>query len=137
MIYQPNGLSEWGDGREVIPIVHRIVVWLEINETLVNPDSSSIDYVNYSYDIPELGIYGSTNSFTLINYGFRQDMVVINLGRNDGLLRYFESISKVPHSGYITMGDLNSPAYDQPLSGGYEPVQLEWIVGKITGLKDR
>jgi hypothetical protein len=31
------------------------------------------------------------------------------------------------------MGDHNAPAYDQPLSGAYEPVLPEWIVGKAWG----
>ena len=133
VIYRPNGLKYQGDGTPVIPIIHRLVVWLELNTTHVNPDFDGIDYANYSFDVPSLSIYDSNSSFTITNYGYEDDAITIYLGMGAGLLRYYEALNIVPHGGYITMGDNNAPSYDQPLSGGYEPVLPEWIIGKAWG----
>jgi len=83
--------------------------------------------------VPSLNIYDSTNPVIITNYGYEQDTITINLNINNGLLRYYQGTGKVPHGGYITMGDHNAPAYDQPYSGGYEPVLPEWIIGKAWG----
>ncbi len=133
IIYRPNGLTERADGTEVVPIIHRLVVWLEVNDTLVNPAFDGIDYQNYTFDVPSLGLYNTTEDIVLLNYGYWRENVTIELGLAGGLLRYYEYLNAVPHGGYITMGDHNVPAYDQPLSGAYEPVLPEWIVGKAIG----
>jgi len=133
VIYRPNGLKYLGDGSPVIPIIHRLVLWLELNSTQVSPDFDGVDYANYSFDVPSLEIYGSTGIITRTNYGYEEEAITIDLGREMGLMRYYESASIVPHGGYVTMGDHNAPAYDQPLSGGYEPVLPEWIIGKAWG----
>jgi signal peptidase len=133
IVYRPNGLSVRPDGSAVVPIIHRLVVWLEVNDSRVNPAFDGIDYANYSFDVPSLGKYDTTENIVLTDYGFWKEEVVIELGRNNGLLKYYEYLNKVPHGGYITMGDHNVPAYDQPLSGSYEPILPEWIVGKAIG----
>ena len=127
IIYRPNG------DRNMTPIIHRAVVWLDVNASEVNPDSDGFDYQNYSFDIPSLGLYGTTDDIVLENYGYWQEEVTIYLSMQYGLLRYYEYLDMEPHGGYITMGDHNVPAYDQPLSGSYEPVLPEWIVGKAWG----
>ncbi len=133
IIYRPNGLVSDSDGAKVTPIIHRAVVWLEVNASGVNPDHDGIDYLNYSFDVPSLGLYGTTDDIVIENYGFWQEEVTIQLSMQYGLLRYYEYLDMEPHGGYITMGDHNAPAYDQPLSGSYEPVLQEWIVGKAWG----
>lgn len=133
VIYRPNGLENQADGTPVIPIIHRLVVWLELNTSHINPDFDGVDYANYSFDIPSLNIYDSRDSFNITNYGYEQDTITINLGLNFGLLHYYEDAHIVPHGGYITMGDNNAPYYDQPYSGVYEPVLPEWIIGKAWG----
>ena len=130
VIYRPNGLSVREDGSKVVPIIHRLVLWIEVNETAVSNIEGYIDYSNYTFDVPSLMLYGTTELITLRDYGYWKDTVTINLS---GLLMYFEHTDKIPHGGYITMGDNNAPFYDQPLSGAYEPVLPEWIVGKAIG----
>ncbi len=133
IIYRPNGLTHRGDGSEVVPIIHRVVVWLDVNTSRVNPNFGGVDYQNYSFDVPSLGLYGTTDNIVLENYGYWKEEVIIDLSKETGLLRYYEYLDMEPHGGYITMGDHNAPAYDQPLSGAYEPVLPEWIVGKAWG----
>ena len=121
IIYRPNGDAE------KVPIIHRAVVWLEVNDTLVSPTHVGIDHANYTFDVPSLGLYGTTEDIVLSNYGFWDDEVTISL---QNLLNYYNFTDKVPHGGFITMGDHNAPTYDQP---GYEPVLPDWIVGKAIG----
>jgi signal peptidase len=130
IIYRPNGLSEREDGTAVVPIIHRSVLWLELNETAANPDFDGIDYLNITFDVPSLGMYGTREVITLPYYGFWQENVTINL---DGIMVHYEGKGAIPHGGYITMGDNNVPFYDQPISGLYEPILPEWIVGKAIG----
>ena len=129
IIYRPNGLENRSDGSAVIPIIHRLVVWVEVNTTHLDPNFDGIDYANYSFDVPSLNIYDSTDSFTITDYGYVDSAVTINLGMNGGLLYYYEARGNVPHSGYITKGD-NNPGHDQ---NSYEPVLPEWIIGKAWG----
>ncbi len=125
IIYRPNG------NLTATPIIHRAVVWLEVNATMCrNQSASDFDYDNCTFDVPSLGRYGATGIIALPEYGFWKDAATINL---DGLLIYYRNKNMVPHGGYITMGDNNAPFYDQPLSGSYEPVLPEWIVGKAIG----
>ena len=131
VIYRPNGLENRIDGTPVIPIIHRLVVWLELNTTHVDPNFDGVDYANYSFDVPSLNIYDSTEIIRINNYGYRQDTVIINLGLDTGLLQYYEIRDIVPHGGYITKGD-NNEAHDQQW-GGYEPVLPEWVIGKAWG----
>ena len=132
VIYRPNGLKNRGDGIPVIPIIHRLVVWLELNSTGVNPDSDRIDYDNYTFDVPSLGLYNTRDPIILADYGYEGATVNITLGMESGrgLMWYYETRGMMPHGGYITMGDNNAPLYDQP---GYELVQPDWIIGKAWG----
>jgi signal peptidase len=127
IIYRPNGQDVGPDGSAIVPIIHRLVVWIEINNSLVNPAFDGIDYANYTFDVPSLGMYGTTENIELTNYGFRKDSVDINLS---AIMNDYQINNIEPHSGYITMGDHNTPIYDQPR---YEPVLPEWIVGKAIG----
>jgi signal peptidase len=130
IIYRPNGLSVREDGSAVVPIIHRLVVWIEVNLSAVNPEFNGTDYENITFDVPSLNVYATTDVLVLQNYGYWEDEVRINLG---GLLTYYENTGKEPHGGYITMGDNNVPFYDQPQSGMYEPILPEWIIGKAIG----
>ncbi|KYK28630.1 MAG: hypothetical protein AYK23_00150 [Candidatus Proteinoplasmatales archaeon SG8-5] len=121
VIYRPDGL------RERVPIIHRLLVWVEVNNSNASPIvGNSIDYGNYSYDIPSLGLYGSRENVILNNYGYSHKSVSINLTT---VIRNFYLHRMEPHSGYITLGD-NNPNIDQLT---YLPVKEEWIVGKAIG----
>ncbi|MDD4307496.1 MAG: S26 family signal peptidase [Thermoplasmata archaeon] len=124
VIYRPNG----DEGR--VPIIHRAVIWLELNDSAVSDDFNGIDYANYTFDIPSLGKYNTTDNIVLENYGHEEEWVNISLR---SLITYYDLMNKEPHGGFITMGDNNAPYYDQPLNGSYEPVLPEWIVGKAVG----
>lgn len=124
VVYRPNG------DYSRVPIIHRLVVWLEVNESKVMPPVFGYDYLNYTFDIPSLGVYGSLDSVVLHDYGYDHEEITIRL---EDILIYYQYANIQPHSGYITMGDHNTPYYDQPLTGSYEPVKPEWIVGKAIG----
>ena len=131
VVYRPNGLEYLGSGTPVVPIIHRLVVCLELNSSQISPDFDGIDYANYSFDVPSLEICGSVGTINITNYGYQNDTVQINLGWGfAGILQHYENRGIVPHGGYITMGDNNAPSYDQP---AYEPVLPEWIIGKAWG----
>ncbi|MCK5039172.1 MAG: hypothetical protein KAS16_08755 [Thermoplasmata archaeon] len=124
IIYRPNGRDD------LTPIIHRAVLWMNINTTHVQtlPDEK-IDYNNYTYDIPELGLYDTTYDFTLSDYGYKSRDVSIS---PNGIIYNFRRMNVEPHSGYITMGDNNCPTYDQR-QGSYLLVKEEWVVGKAFG----
>lgn len=124
VVYRPNG------DFSRVPIIHRLVVWLEVNDSKVMPPVFGYDYLNYSFDIPSLGVYGSQDNVVLHDYGYDHEDINIRLQE---ILMYYQYANILPHSGYITMGDHNAPYYDQPLTGSYEPVKPEWIVGKAVG----
>ena len=50
IIYRPNGLENRVDGTPVIPIIHRLVLWLEVNASRASQDLGHIDYENYSFE---------------------------------------------------------------------------------------
>lgn len=127
IIYWPNG------DHDRHSIIHRAVIWLEINNTGVSDDFDGIDFANYTFDVPSLGKYNTTDNIVLENYGYEDERVDISLR---GLISYYNFMNKEPHGGFITMGDYNAPTYDQPLNGSYESVLPEWVVGKIVHLKD-
>lgn len=127
VIYKPNGQTEYLDGSRVVPIIHRLVVWVDVNATLAHDAAGSIDYANYTFDVPSLGMYGTLDDIVLRGYGFWDKTVTVDLG---SLMMYFAAMDQTPHGGYITMGDHNVPAYDQT---SYELVKPEWIVGKAWG----
>ena len=121
VIYRPNG-----DGNRT-PIIHRLVVWLEVNETRVMPQIDGIvDYDNYTFDVPSLGIFDAKDDVTLHDYGHDYRTVAFNL---TSVLRTYEINDVAPHAGFITLGDANS-GVDQI---SYLPVKVEWVVGKAVG----
>jgi len=124
IIYRPNGRDD------LTPIIHRAVMWLDINTTHVQtlPDGK-IDFDNYTYDVPELGLYDTTSDITLQDYGYKARDVVISL---DGVIYNFRRMNIEPHGGYITMGDNNAPTYDQR-QGSYLLIKEEWVVGRAFG----
>jgi signal peptidase len=121
VIYRPDGSSDR------VPIIHRIVVWISVNDTDAAPVvGNSIDYNNYSYDVPALGIFDSRENVTLENYGYNSKFVSFSLR---GIIQLFNAHGLEPHSGFITLGD-NNPNVDQI---SYLPVKMEWVVGKAIG----
>ncbi len=124
IIYKPNGNSL------ATPIIHRAVLWLEINESMVSEQPSGrYDYYNLSFDAPELGLYAISNDIVINAYGYKENSVLIGI---EGIIFNFRHADAEPHSGFVTMGDNNVPAHDQR-SGGYMLVKEEWVVGKAIG----
>lgn len=124
IIYRPDG------SYNQTPIIHRAIVWLELNESQVHTfPSGDYDYANCAFDAPVLGIFGESIQIIMPDYGFKERDVIINV---EGIIENFERVGSEPHSGYITMGDGNSPIYDQKPSG-YLLVKPEWVVGKAFG----
>jgi signal peptidase len=127
VIYRPNGLDEDPiSGAPVVPIIHRAVVWIDVNTSLCSNVSGNFDYAHCSFDVPSLGKWGVTEDIHLYPYGHASKNVTIRLG---GILSFFAFSNKIPHGGFITLGDHNTGT-DQP---GYEPVLTEWVVGKAIG----
>ncbi len=133
IIYFPNG------DRSQIPIIHRAIVYLEINQTTGNSYDipSLIDYPgNWSIAPYELTHeymhrwYDLSGTLYLYNVGYYNVTVEINLEMILGSNPH-------PKSGYITMGDnaaTNAPVYDQAgsISWAY-PVPPSDIKGVARG----
>ncbi len=139
-----NGYSKYGEYGDVIiyrpmgsisktPIIHRPVMYLEINESGRSFDIPTLKDLEYGEDwaCDQGEHYRSINgTITIYDYGFREAQVRINLGQ---LI-----ISGYNHSGYITMGDNNvSPRtgghYDQGYGICPAPIKDEWVEGKAKG----
>jgi signal peptidase len=143
-----NGLRNYGDYGHVIvyrpygdtskvPIIHRAVAWVEVNDSRVQPlPGGAIDYANYSFDVPVLGVLGlNIYEFTIPDYGYGRTTITIDLRT---VLRFHESLDTLPHDGFITAGDHNIVKYH----GGYDQltpticadlVAPEWIIGVAFG----
>ncbi|MFO7990824.1 MAG: S26 family signal peptidase [Thermoplasmata archaeon] len=139
-----DGYSKYGQYGDVIiyrpmgsisktPIIHRPVMYLELNESGRSFDIPALGDLEYGEDWAcNLGEhYRSINgTVTIYDYGFREAQVRINLGQ---LI-----LSGYNHSGYITMGDNNvSPQsgghYDQGYGICPAPIKDEWVEGKARG----
>ena len=121
VIYQPNG------DKNRTPIIHRLVVWVEINRPHASStNGETINFDDYTFNVPSLGIYDSIDNVVLHDYGYDKRDVTINLTM---LRDNFRSESSV-HDGFITLGDHNCGRYDQY---SYELVKTEWIIGKSIG----
>lgn len=96
---------------DLVPIIHRAVVYLEVNATTGN-----------TFDIPSMGIYDYTGIIKIENYGYNH--LTLQIDTRDLELR----------EGFITLGDNNNGRYDQ-MSGtsGSMLVRTDWIVGKARG----
>ena len=133
-----NGFRTFGDFGMVIvyhkngqgdtPVIHRAIAWIEYNA------SASGQAGNLRGDIPDIGVY-NVSSYTLpYGVGFRNVTVTIELSEILGAT----STSRVPHDGFVTLGDNNNGAIDQASlqdRGGnrVEPVRTEWVVGVAQG----
>jgi len=132
---EQSGYMKYGDYGDVIvyrkngydgatPVIHRAIVWLDFNATW-----------KYSYDAPALGLYNVTDEIKLENVGYKELDVTIDVA---AILDSFARSGEYPHSGFITMGDKNVPAYDQkwmshPQGNGLKPIKVSWVVGKARG----
>ncbi|MFH0815573.1 MAG: hypothetical protein V1934_01975 [Methanobacteriota archaeon] len=143
-----NGMSNYGDYGHVIvyrpygnktkvPIIHRAVAWVEVNDTRVQQlPNGRIDWGNYSFDVPVLGEVGmNILEFPIQGYGYAEVTITIDLRT---ILRWQELKGKLPHDGFVTAGDHNIVKYH----GGYDQLQPticadlvapDWVIGIAFG----
>jgi signal peptidase I len=99
------------------PVIHRIILWLEFDET-----------TGY-FSIPELNLYNLSGSVTVTD-----NFPAYAIGDKDGpLVLKLDSIlagmAGDPHSGFITKGDYNPVDRIDQYSIS-QPVKIEWIIGR-------
>ncbi|UCF07452.1 MAG: S26 family signal peptidase [Thermoplasmata archaeon] len=144
IFYRKNGYDD------ITPVIHRALLWVEFNRTTQD-----------SYDVPELKHhsngwhveggpqhwYDITGTLVLEDIGIDHNDVRIGLGNI--LTNCFDAYDLTPHSGFITLGDLNRGRIDQGLlrdehdidgqpvgpTGGLplRPIQSRWIIGMARG----
>ncbi len=142
-----NNLNNYGDAGNVIvyrpygdttkvPIIHRAVAWVEVNDSRVQElPGGAIDYDNYTFDVPILGLVGmGIYNFTIPSYGYTEmDFTIYLLP----ILRYHQWAGTVPHDGYVTAGDHNVAKHQ-----GYDQLQPsicsdliaeDWVIGVAFG----
>ena len=119
--------KKWGSD-EHTPVIHRAMAYLEYNTTSNTFSIDKLEKLEEGKDYSFNSDRGSPRSskgdvLVLHDVGYKRINISIDFS--------FLENSSNPHSGYITMGDNNSPAVDQ-LSAGIinETVRLEWIIGK-------
>lgn len=131
IVYRPYG------NFSKVPIIHRAVAWVEVNETLAQPlPGGGADYNNYTFDVPILGAPGmGIREFVIADYGYAPMNLIIDLRP---VLRYHEYMGTVPHDGFVTAGDHNIVKYH----GGYDQLQPticadlvdeSWVIGVAFG----
>jgi signal peptidase len=104
------------------------MAWIEYNSTASTLAGS------LRGDIPDIGVF-DVSSYTLpYGVGFRNVTVTIDLARIFGQT----TTSRLPHGGFVTLGDNNRGSIDQlnlQDQGGrwVEPVRTEWVVGMAQG----
>lgn len=122
-----------GGDRDLTPIIHRAVVFLDAND-------------DGSYSAPELQpltegadyrMTNATNSwsritddFVLLNYGYRGADITIPV---ENMLRSMSARGIDPGSGFITKGDFNTFVDQASYIAPGEPVSFDWIHGIATG----
>jgi len=113
-----------GGSNAVTPIIHRAIIYLEINADGQSYRSESLSMA--PSDRWSTGDVGDTwdhltSTLTITHVGYKDLTVVVDIG------------SMIPshRSGFITKGDHNSQT-DQMYAGG-GPVDLTWVVGKARG----
>ncbi len=122
------------DGGKETPVIHRAIVWVDVNETTLAQGLSSM-----TFDVPSLDLYDVTE-FTIKNARvfssgkMRRTNLSIDLSK---LRDKYERSGLTPEGGFLTKGD-NNPNVDQvslPSASGYtvDPVRLEWVVGVARG----
>ena len=122
LIFEKNGVEE-------DLLIHRAVVWLEVNLTHYNANT----YDGATYDIPSMNLYGQSGTVMIPDYpsfalnSNKTMNLPINLG---SILNAYSRMDEKPRSGYITKGD-NNPIIDQPDVS--MPVVEKWVTGKAGG----
>jgi signal peptidase I len=115
---------------------------LEYNETENSFDIPELQYHKNPEDwnviSGEQRWYDLTGSIILKEIGYDKQNVVIDLGN---ILSSYYNPDIEPHSGFITLGDHNKGNTDQNVlpdghGGRVRPVQVNWILGKVTHLVD-
>ena len=131
------------NGGSGTPIIHRAVLWVEINLTLFNASDENT-FASVSFDVPNYNKYNVTDSFSIPNYGHNKKNLTVNIKKILDIFFNLDSkgkrigIRKMPHNGFLTKGD-NNDGIDQASSitdskgRPIEPVKPEWVVGKSEG----
>jgi signal peptidase len=113
-----------GGSDAVTPIIHRAIIYLEINADGQSYRSESLSMAPsdrwWTGDVGDTWDH-LTSTLTITHVGYKDLTVVVDIG------------SMIPshRSGFITKGDHNSQT-DQMYAGG-GPVDLTWVVGKARG----
>jgi signal peptidase I len=134
--HEEKHYGTWGDvlifeknGEDSTPMIHRAVVWLEVN--LADYDANTRR--GATYDIPSMGLQAQSGKVVIADYpAFATNSsettdLEIDLGQ---ILDKYHEQGQKPKSGYITKGD-NNPRIDQP--DICMPVVDEWVMGKGGG----
>lgn len=149
---QENGYQKYGEYGDVIiyerygnpaykSVIHRVICRVDYNST------------GGGFDIPELAgiptdqwkVLGSGQQVwwnldgvvEIYDIGYKEVTVQLDLA---AMLRYFDDRGRIPHSGFITMGDHNFAVQGNGLMGLYdqlaicrEPIRDSWVVGVARG----
>lgn len=113
-----------GGSNAVTPIIHRAIIYLEINADGQSYRSQSLSMAPsdrwWTGDVGDTWDH-LTSTLTITHVGYKDLTVMVDIG------------SMIPshRSGFITKGDHNSQT-DQMYAGG-GPVDLTWVVGKARG----
>ena len=113
-----------GGSDTITPIIHRAIIYLEINADGLSYRSESLDAApsdRWSTADATDTWDSLTSTLTIAHVGYKDLTVVIDIG----------SMISSHRSGFITKGDHNSQT-DQMYAGG-GPVDLTWVVGKARG----
>ena len=117
IVYEP-------DGSEIAtPIIHRAMIYLEVNDDESSYRSDSLRALSaskWSTSNPTDTWDHITGAIYIYHVGYKDRVVVIDT----------DSLGFPLRSGFITKGDHND-AIDQP--GRSDNVELSWIVGKARG----
>lgn len=106
-----------------VPIIHRAVIYLEVNDDGRSFRSESLRYVDdekWSTSDPSDTWDHITSVIRIYDYGFQSETVSIDTDR------------LVKASGFITRGD-HVNDIDQTRMGQNTPVNIDWVVGKARG----
>ncbi len=132
---QISGHKTYGDYGDVViykrggsdastPIIHRALIYLEINSDGTSYRSESLRLAatdKWSTSDPTDTWDRLTSSLTISNVGFKHLSVTIDV----------QALASSHRSGFITKGDHNLGT-DQ-MYASYGPVDFEWVVGKARG----
>jgi signal peptidase len=154
-----KGYKKFGDYGDVIvcdknaikelTLIHRAVIWIEFNDTTLDYDVETGNWTGGSFDIPELEAYGLTGYYSIPDYGYNKENLIIDFrsildnfsnitNRITGVRMGFRSY---PHSGFLTKGDNNMMCDQNSLKTSdsliyVEPINVDWIMGKAKLLSE-